>query len=71
MKVFEANITNKVSEYFFNSLKDISLFEDANQKMYNAFGIIHFFDNNNDLVTLKTIISENQSIVEEPDRAER
>jgi len=70
MKVFEANITDKVSEYLYNSLKDISLFEEANQKLFIAFGIKHFFDNNNDLVTLKTIISENQSIVEEPDRAE-
>jgi len=70
MKVFEANITNKVSEYFLKSLKTISFFEDANQKLYSAFGINHFFDNNNDLVTLKTIISENQSIAEEPDRAE-
>ena len=65
MKVFEANITFKVSDYLNSNLKNIASFELANQKMYDAFGIIHFFDNNEELETLKEIISETQNIVEE------
>ncbi len=69
MKVFEANINFNVSDYLNSNLKNIASFELANQKMYDAFGIIHFFDNNEELETLKEIISETQNIVEEPDRA--
>ena len=69
MKVFEANITFKVSDYLNSNLKNIASFELANQKMYDAFCIIHFFDNNEELETLKEIISETQNTVEEPDRA--
>ncbi len=69
MKVFEANITFQVSDYLNRNLKNITLFELANQKMYDAFGILLFFDNNEELETLKEIISETQNVVEEPDRA--
>ena len=57
MKVFEANITLKVSEFLNESLKTISSFKKANQKMYDAFGILHFFDNNDELKKLKETIS--------------
>lgn len=70
MKVFDANITHQVSDFLNENLKKTTSFEKANQKMYNAFGIIHFFDNNEDLETLKEIISESITTVEEPDRAE-
>jgi len=70
MKVFEANITHQVSDFLNDNLKKITSFENANQKMYDAFGIIHFFDNNKDLETLKEVLSETHSDVEEPDRAE-
>ena len=69
MKVFEANISYEVSDYLNSNLKNIISFELANQKVYDACGIIHFFDNNEELETLKEIISETQNIVEEPDRA--
>ena len=46
MKVFEANITYQVSEYLNSFLKNIISFETANQKMNDAFGIIHLFDSN-------------------------
>jgi hypothetical protein len=49
-------------------LKNIISYELANQKIYDAFGIINFFDNNEELKILKEIISETQNI-EEPDRA--
>ncbi len=38
--------------------------------MYDAFGITYFFDNENDLQTLKETISETQNVLEEPNRAE-
>ena len=69
MKVFEANITFQVSDYLNRNLKNITFFELANQKIYDAFGILLFFDNNEELETLKEIISETQNVVEEPDRA--
>ena len=70
MKVFEANITHQVSDFLNDNLKNITSFENANQKMYDAFGIIHFFDNNEELETLKEVLSETHNVVEEPDRAE-
>ena len=70
MKVFEANITHRVSDYLNDNLKSIVDFEKANQKMYEAFGFIHFFDNAEDLQTLKETIAISQSIISERDRAE-
>lgn len=70
MKVFEANITHQVSDFLNDNLKKITSFEKANQKMYDAFGIVHFFDNDDELKTLKEILSISNNVVEEPDRAE-
>ena len=66
--VFEANITYQVSEYLKSFLKNITSFETANQKMNDDFGIIHFFNSNDELEILKETISNN--IVSEPDRTE-
>lgn len=70
MKVFEANITHQVSDFLNDNLKKITSFEKANQKMYDAFGIIHFFGNDEELETLKNVLSITNNVVEEPDRAE-
>jgi len=70
MKVFEADISHKVSDFLNQSLRNSSSFELANQKMFDAFGIKHFFDNNEDLEALKEAIADNSNILEEPDRAE-
>ena len=70
MRVFDANITQLVSNFLNESLRGITSIKKANQKMYDAFGIIHFFDNVDDLQTLKETISENKNILEEPNRAE-
>lgn len=70
MKVFEANISHQVSDFLNENLKKITSFETANQKMFDAFGIKHFFDNNEELETLKKTISKTANFVEEPDRAE-
>jgi hypothetical protein len=70
MKVFEANITHQVADFLNDNLKKITSFEVANQKMYDIFGIIHFFDNNEELEALKKMLSETHNVVQEPDRAE-
>lgn len=70
MKVFEANITHQVSDYLNDNLKNVMSIEKANQKMYEAFGFIHFFDNDEDLQILKETVSISQNIVSEPDRSE-
>ncbi len=70
MRIFEANITLLVSNFLNESLKEIVSIDKANQKMYDTFGILHFFDNENDLQTLKETISETQNLLEEPNRAE-
>jgi hypothetical protein len=70
IKVFEANITHQVSDYLNDNLKNVVTIEKANQKMYETFGFIHFFDNVEDLQILKEIVSISQNIVSETDRAE-
>lgn len=70
MKVFEANISYKVSDFLNQNLRNASSFEIANKKMFDAFGIKHFFENDEDFKTLKEIISDNCNILEEPDRTE-
>jgi predicted 3-demethylubiquinone-9 3-methyltransferase (glyoxalase superfamily) len=70
MKVFEANINHKVSGFLNDKLKVITSFEIANQKMSEAFGIQHFFENNEELEILKKVIADTNDIIEEPDRAE-
>ena len=70
MKIFEANITPQVSDYLNDKLKKVVSLEQANQEMYDAFGILHFFDNNEELETLKKVLSETYNVVEEPDRTE-
>jgi hypothetical protein len=70
MKVFEANITHQVSGYLKDNLGKIMSFEIANQKLFDDFGIKYFFENNEELLSLKEAIIEIQIITEEPDRAE-
>lgn len=75
MKVFEANgwrssITHQVSDYLNDKLKNVVSIETANQKMYEDFGFVHFFDNVEDLQLLKETVSISQNIVSEHDRTE-
>jgi hypothetical protein len=70
MKIFEANLTHQVSDFLKDNLTKIVSFEEANQEMYDTFGIIHFFDNNLELETLKEVLTETHNIVEESDRTE-
>lgn len=70
MKIFEANITPQVTAYLHENLKEIVSFEIANQKIYEAFGITHFFENREELEILKKNISTTQNLISEPDRTE-
>jgi len=70
MKVFEANINHQVSDFLSNNLNKITTFEKANRKMHDTFGIIHFFDNDEELITLKEVLSITHNLIEEPNRAE-
>ena len=70
MKVFEANITNEVSVFLGRFLEKITSFELANQEIFGTFGIKDFFENSDELKTLKNVISDAKCILDEPDRAE-
>ena len=71
MKIFEANISLQVCTFLKDFLKNTSSFENANQKMFDAFGINIFFENDDDFQALKESVSIVAiSSVEEPDRAE-
>ena len=70
MRAFEATVSHQVLDYLFDNLNNITSFEIANQKMFDDFGILQFFENDDELGTLKATISGSSSIVSEPDRAE-
>ncbi len=70
MRIFEANISHQVSIFLHEKLNNITAFEVANKQLFDSFGIEYFFENNDDLEILKAVTSENNTILEEPDRAE-
>ena len=70
MRVFEANISRQVSDYLKESLKYITTFEAANQKILTEFGISQFFDFPEELFALKEALSYFKNHIEDPDRAE-
>lgn len=71
MRIFEANISLQVCSFLKDFLNKTSYFENANQKLFDAFGIKIFFENDNDFQGLKESVSNVAiSSVEESDRAE-
>ncbi len=71
MRVFEANISLQVCAFLKDFLNNSSSFENANQKMLDAFSINRFFENSDDFQVLKKSVSiVERSSVEESDRAE-
>lgn len=70
MKIFEANITHQVSDFLRKKLNRTTSLLTANQKMFDACGIKHFFDCEEEFEALKEIICSNENLVKEPDRAE-
>ena len=53
IKILEANITSKVVDFLKEHLKNITYFEQANQMIYDSFGIVHFFNTIEELNDLK------------------
>lgn len=70
MKIFEANISHQVSDFFRRKLNRTATLATANQKMSDACGIKQFFDSEIEFETLKEIICSTESLVGESDRAE-
>lgn len=70
MKIFGAHISFQVLDFLKEFLKDITSFEIANQKMFESFGINHFFaiDNYNEFI--KYLSFTDIAMVQEPDREE-
>ncbi len=68
MKVFDANITNSVIDFFENS-KRLSI-DDLNLKIKSICGINIFIKQQSELDELLNTISENRNIIKEADRAE-
>jgi hypothetical protein len=66
MNIFGANITQKISDYLNTKLENDTTFENINQTLYNDFGIINFFNCDEELGLLKN----KESIFVESDRTE-
>ncbi|KAA6316432.1 hypothetical protein EZS27_033258, partial [termite gut metagenome] len=69
MRVFDANITYKVSDFLNEILKSTDSSKTANQILYAQFGIICFFENDNELIEFKKAISFECNTLNEPNRA--
>ncbi|MFN3272115.1 MAG: hypothetical protein ACK40Y_06125 [Cloacibacterium caeni] len=70
MQIFEGNITHSALDYLKSKLKEDICFKEANNLLFNSFGIVDFFETEEELKNLIIAISENQNIVSEPDRTE-
>ncbi|NLJ82816.1 MAG: hypothetical protein GX330_06800 [Bacteroidales bacterium] len=71
MRILDANISLQVCTFLKDFLNKISSFENVNQKIFEAFGINTFFENDIDFQRLKESVSNLAiSSVEESDRAE-
>lgn len=68
MRIFEANITNRIIDYF-NKRQTIT-FDEINSEINTISGIIDFFENEEELTELRTKLLTEQNLIEEPDRAE-
>ena len=71
MRIFDANISLQACTFLKDFLNKTSSFENANQKMFDNFGVVTFFENDNDFQGLKESVSiADIGSVEEPDRGE-
>lgn len=70
MQIFEANITHSVLDYLKSNLKENVCLKEANNLLFNSFGILDFFETEEELKNLIHAISESQNNVSEPDRTE-
>lgn len=70
MQIFKANITHSVLDYLKSNLKENVCFKEANNLLFNSFGILDFFETEEEFKNLISAISESQNIVSEPARTE-
>lgn len=70
MQIFEANITDSAIDYLKCNLKGDVCLKEANNLLFNSFGILNFFETEEELKNLINAISESQNIISEPDRTE-
>lgn len=70
MKIFGAHISFQVLDFLKEFLKDITSLEIANQKMFESFGINHFFAIDNYIEFIKYLSFTDIAMVQEPDREE-
>ena len=63
-------MSQKVSDFLNEYLREVAACESANRQLFGDFGIKDFFENEEELQTLKDSISDNCHLLEEPDRAE-
>lgn len=71
MKVFEANISFIVFEYFKNFFENTVSYEEANNIIFDGFGINTFFENLEDYQTLKESINQiSKDEVDDRDKVE-
>lgn len=70
MTILGATLSYLTSDYLNKNLSENLTLEEANQKLYTDFGIIDFFNDDSELISLINIISEAQNIVAENDQIE-
>jgi len=68
MKLFEANITSRIIDFF--TIKRNLSFDEINSEITAISGIIKFFENEMELSNVQLNLSEFQNLAEESDRAE-
>lgn len=70
MLFLDSNLSYNVSDYLGKNLNKNMTSKEANQHLYNEFGIIDFFSNKDELISLMNVVSEAPDIVAENDRVE-
>ncbi|MDH6389663.1 hypothetical protein M2480_000628 [Parabacteroides sp. PFB2-12] len=70
MNIFGANISYRALTYLSDRLKTMLMFENANDDIYQTFGIFDFFENQVEFSEFKEAVSASNDIVAEQDRTE-
>lgn len=70
MKIFDANISTFLIDFFKNNLKKVKTLSEANERLEDISGINSFFNNDKEFIELRSKIEEHISVFEEPDRRE-
>lgn len=70
MKVFEANISYKVSDFLFKHWSDDETYEMVNKRIYEEFGIVTFLNDDEELQILKEATSINKPFKDDTERGE-